>query len=168
MSSLRPILSKSAGPDLLRRVKLGRCLDTLPERLTLAHSQNLSHHEFLELLLADEVTRRDTQSAQLRARTANLEPTMTLDRWDDTTNVTYDRTEASSAPCGSSTHPTTPSSSDPSASAKPSSPLPLDMLSCAANAACTSNEPTSCSNVSKPWTQTVQVTSIVNAKGDCL
>lgn len=77
---------------LLRRVKLGRCLDTLPERLTLAHSQRLSHHEFLELLLSDEVTRRDTQSAQLRARTANLDPVMTLDRWDDTTKITYDRT----------------------------------------------------------------------------
>lgn len=42
---------------LLRRVKLGRCLDTLPERLTLARQQQLTHHEFLELLLADEVTR---------------------------------------------------------------------------------------------------------------
>ena len=51
---------------LLRRVKLGRCLDTLPERLTLAHQQQLSHHEFLELVLADEVTRRDTTSALLR------------------------------------------------------------------------------------------------------
>ncbi len=77
---------------LLRRVKLGRCLDTLPERLTLAHQQSLSHHEFLELLLADEVTRRDTQSAQLRARTAGLDPAMTLDQWDDTAKVTYDRT----------------------------------------------------------------------------
>jgi len=76
---------------LLRRVKLGRCLDTLPERLTLAHQQKLSHHEFLELVLADEVTRRDVASAQLRARTAGLDPTMTLDRWDDTTNVSYDR-----------------------------------------------------------------------------
>jgi DNA replication protein DnaC len=77
---------------LLRRVKLGRCLDTLPERLTLAHQQKLSHHEFLEVLLADEVTRRDVQSAQLRARTAGLDPAMTLDRWDDTARVTYDRT----------------------------------------------------------------------------
>jgi DNA replication protein DnaC len=77
---------------LLRHVKLGKCLDTLPERLTLAHQQKLTHHEFLELLLADEVTRRDTTSAALRARTAGLDPTMTLERWDDTANVTYDRT----------------------------------------------------------------------------
>lgn len=77
---------------LLRRVKLGRCLDTLPERLTLARQQQLTHHEFLELLLADEVTRRDTQSALLRAKTAGLDASMTLDRWDDTAKITYDRT----------------------------------------------------------------------------
>ena len=78
--------------SLLRRVKLGRCLDTLPERLTLAHQHKLTHHEFLELLLADEVTRRDTQSAILRAKTAGLDPEMLLDRWDDTAKITYDRT----------------------------------------------------------------------------
>ena len=66
--------------------------DTLPERLTLAYQQQLTHHEFLELLLADEVTRRDTQSALLRAKTAGLDPAMLLDRWDDTAKITYDRT----------------------------------------------------------------------------
>ena len=48
---------------LLRRVKLGRCLDTLPERLALAQTGGLGHAEFLELVLADEVTRRETTSA---------------------------------------------------------------------------------------------------------
>jgi len=48
---------------LLRRVKLGRCLDTLPERLALAHTGGLGHAEFLDLVLADEVTRRETTSA---------------------------------------------------------------------------------------------------------
>ena len=76
---------------LLRRVKLGRCLDTLPERLALAQTGQMDHAEFLELVLADEVTRRETTSADRRAKTAGLDPTMTLDRWDDTTNITYDR-----------------------------------------------------------------------------
>ncbi|MDP9464661.1 MAG: ATP-binding protein [Actinomycetota bacterium] len=76
---------------LLRRVKLGRCLDTLPERLALAHTGGLGHAEFLELVLADEVSRRETTSADRRAHAAGLDPTMTLDRWDDTTNITYDR-----------------------------------------------------------------------------
>lgn len=76
---------------LLRRVKLGRCLDTLPERLALATTAGMGHAEFLELVLSDEVTRRETTSADRRARTAGLDPTMTLDRWDETTKITYDR-----------------------------------------------------------------------------
>ena len=78
--------------SLLRRVKLGKALDTLPERLALARSRNLGHAEFLELVLADEVTRRDTHSADLRARTAGLDPAMRLENWDDTADVTYDHT----------------------------------------------------------------------------
>jgi DNA replication protein DnaC len=76
---------------LLRRVKLGRCLDTLPERLALATTGGMGHAEFLELVLADEVTRRETTSADRRAKAAGLDPEMTLDRWDDTANITYDR-----------------------------------------------------------------------------
>ena len=76
--------------SLLRRVKLGKTLDTLPERLTLARTSKLSHAEFLELVLADEVARRDHQSAGLRARTAKLDPTMTLEAWDGDAAVTYD------------------------------------------------------------------------------
>ena len=51
---------------VLRAVKLGRCLDTLPERLALARAREMSHAEFLELVLSDEVTRRETTSAALR------------------------------------------------------------------------------------------------------
>jgi hypothetical protein len=50
---------------LLRAVKLGRSLDTLPDRLALAKANQLSHTEFLELVLSDEVTRRDTHSARV-------------------------------------------------------------------------------------------------------
>ena len=66
---------------LLRRLKLGRCLDTLPERLTLARGQSLPHQDFLMLLLSDEVTRRDQASAELRGRAAGLDPTMRLGGW---------------------------------------------------------------------------------------
>ena len=44
---------------VLRQVKLGRCLDTLPERLALAKQRSMGHAEFLELVMSDEVTRRD-------------------------------------------------------------------------------------------------------------
>ena len=75
----------------LRRLKLGRLVDTLPERLALAKTNKLSHAEFLHVVLSDEVTRRDATSADRRARTAGLDPTMTLQHWDPTAAVTYDR-----------------------------------------------------------------------------
>ncbi len=87
-------LAPEVSPELkalLRRVKLGRCLDTLPERLALARTRQLGHAEFLELVLADEVSRRESTSADRRSRTAGLDPTMTLDRWDDTAKVHYDQ-----------------------------------------------------------------------------
>lgn len=88
--SVTPILD----PELtttLRQLKLGRLLDTLPERLALAKTNKLSHAEFLAVVLADEVTRRDASSAGRRARSAGLDPAMTLGHWDDTANVAYDR-----------------------------------------------------------------------------
>ena len=74
----------------LRRLKLGQIITTLPERLTLAKTNKLAHAEFLQILLSDEVQRRDASSATLRARTAGLDPTMTLEAWDPTATVAYD------------------------------------------------------------------------------
>lgn len=51
----------------------------------------MGHAALLELVLADEVTRRENTSAARRAKTAGLDPTMTLDRWDNTAKITYDR-----------------------------------------------------------------------------
>ena len=83
------------GPDLvktLRALKLGGLRDSLPERLALARQRKMGHAAFLELLLADEVSRRDSRSAMLRAKTAGLDPSMRLDTWDDTADLRYDRT----------------------------------------------------------------------------
>ena len=77
--------------ELMRRLKLGRLLDTLPERLALARTGHLAHHDFLEMLLADEVARRDRQATTLRAQRAGLDPHMVLEAWDDTSPVAYDR-----------------------------------------------------------------------------
>jgi DNA replication protein DnaC len=74
----------------LRVLKLGKMLDTLPERLTLARQQQLPHADFLQLVLADEVSRRDAKSASLRARAAGLDPMMRLDTWDETATIRYD------------------------------------------------------------------------------
>ena len=90
MSAPAPTVSPEL-KALLRRVKLGKVLDTLPERLALARTGSMAHAEFLELVLADEVTRRETSSAMVRAKTAGLDPTMCLENWDDTAEVTFDR-----------------------------------------------------------------------------
>lgn len=91
----KAIVKEPISPDLkrvLRQLKLSPMLDTLPERLILANQQHLSHVAFLELVLADEATRRDTTSAARRARTAGLDPGMRLDTWDESAGVRYDRT----------------------------------------------------------------------------
>jgi DNA replication protein DnaC len=87
-------LADPVSPDLkrhLRTLKLGQLLATLPDRLTLARQQKLPHADFLELLLADEVTRRENGSAARRARAAGLDPQMRLDTWDTTAAVRYDQ-----------------------------------------------------------------------------
>jgi DNA replication protein DnaC len=89
MSITPPLLPELTAT--LRRLKLGQLVDTLPERLALAKTNKLSHAEFLQIVLADEVGRRDTTSAGRRARAAGLDATMTLAAWDDTAAVTYDR-----------------------------------------------------------------------------
>lgn len=76
---------------VLRRLKLGQMLDTLPERLTLARQGPLPHADFLEMVLTDEITRRDRASASVRARAAHLDPTMVVEAWDDTAKVSFDR-----------------------------------------------------------------------------
>jgi len=81
-------------PDLrkvLRRLKLSRLLDTLPERLALARQQKMPHQDFLLLVLQDEATRRDTQAATLRAQKAQLDPAHQIENWDETAKVSFDR-----------------------------------------------------------------------------
>ncbi len=82
------------GADLtrtLRALKLSGLNHTLPERLALARQQHLSHAAFLELVLCDELGRRESRSATLRAAKAGLDPTMRLDNFDDQPDLTYDR-----------------------------------------------------------------------------
>src|ERR1700681_3821902 len=81
-------------PDLkvvLRRLKLSRMLDTMPERLVLARQQKMPHQDWLLLVLSDEATRRDSLAVSLRAQKAHLDPTMHLESWDTTAKVSFDR-----------------------------------------------------------------------------
>ena len=77
---------------VMRRLKLSRILDTLPERLTLARQQKMPHQDFLLLVLQDEASRRDGQAAGLRAQKGQLDPKAQLEAWDETANVSFDKT----------------------------------------------------------------------------
>lgn len=84
----------SISPDLktiLRRLRLSRILDTLPERLVLARQQKMPHQDWLLLILSDEATRRDSLAVTLRVQKAHLDPNMHLEAWDPTAKVTFDR-----------------------------------------------------------------------------
>src|SRR5512143_1287356 len=82
------------GADLLRllkTLKLGALADTLLERAALARQHKLSHIGFLQTLLADEVSRRESRSAALRAAKAGLDPTMRFDTWTAHDDLRYAR-----------------------------------------------------------------------------
>lgn len=77
--------------QVLRNLKLSAVCDTLPERIALATTSHMAYQEFLTMILADEVERRDRAGAASRARTARLDATMVLEAWDDTTESVFDR-----------------------------------------------------------------------------
>jgi DNA replication protein DnaC len=82
-------------PDLktvLRRLKLSRMLDTLPERLVVARQQKLAYQDFLLVALGDEASRREALGVTLRVQRAHLDPAMHLEAWDATAKVTFDQT----------------------------------------------------------------------------
>ncbi|HEY5658561.1 MAG TPA: IS21-like element helper ATPase IstB [Myxococcota bacterium] len=76
---------------LLRRLKLSKMLDTLPERMVLARQRKMPHQDFLVTVLGDEVSRRDSNAVTIRTQRAHLDPTMHLEAWDETAGVTYDQ-----------------------------------------------------------------------------
>jgi DNA replication protein DnaC len=75
----------------LKKLKLGKLIDTLPERLTLATKSKMGYQEMLLLVLHDEIDRRESTATTRRARDAGLEPDMVMERWDDSAKVTFDR-----------------------------------------------------------------------------
>jgi DNA replication protein DnaC len=88
------VTTETISPDLktvMRRLKLSRMLDTLPDRFTLARQQKMPHQDFLLLVLADEASRRDGLASALRAQRAHLDPSMQLEAWDESSKVTLDK-----------------------------------------------------------------------------
>jgi DNA replication protein DnaC len=90
MATTTPVLN----PELvtaLKRLKLGRIAETLPERLVLADKQQMTFDDLLLLTFTDEIARRDSTAADLRAREAGLDTAMRLELWDKTAKVSLDK-----------------------------------------------------------------------------
>lgn len=77
--------------SVLKKLKLGQVLATLPERLVLAKKQDMSAEETLLLVLSDEVSRRESTATARRAHKAGLDAEMTLERWDPSAKVRLDK-----------------------------------------------------------------------------
>lgn len=75
----------------LKRLRLGRMLDSLAERITLAERDSTPFQDLMLALLVDEIGRRQNNAAAMRARDAGIDPDMVFERWDKTAKVTYDR-----------------------------------------------------------------------------
>ena len=76
---------------LLKRLKLGAMLDTLPERLALARRDQLDYAAFLQILLTDEVTRRDNRNLEVRLQKAGFEEICRLEDFDWNAGIKLDR-----------------------------------------------------------------------------
>ena len=75
----------------MKSLRLGQQLPTIADRIALARKQKLDVEDFLLMLFSDEVARRKSHSTLRRAQKAGLDPEMVLERWDETSEVHYDK-----------------------------------------------------------------------------
>lgn len=81
-------------PSLLfcvKKLKLSGILSTLPERLDYAQKTKLSFQDFLELILQDEIQRREHSNLSLRIQKAGFEEQCTFEQFDWNAPISFDR-----------------------------------------------------------------------------
>jgi DNA replication protein DnaC len=76
---------------VLKRLKLSPMLATLPDRVAYARHEKLDYTQFLELVLSDEVERRDQKHVTTRLTVAGFEEECTLERFDWSANIRIDK-----------------------------------------------------------------------------
>lgn len=76
---------------VLKRLRLSGLLLTLVDRCAYAKKTKLSYQEFLELILQDEIDRRDQVGLQLRLTRAQFEEEQTFESFNWEAPVTFDR-----------------------------------------------------------------------------
>ncbi len=76
---------------VLKRLRLSGILLTLTDRCAYGQKTKLSYQEFLELVLQDEIDRRDQVGLNLRLQRAQFEEEQTFENFDWDAPVTFDR-----------------------------------------------------------------------------
>ncbi|MCA9759203.1 MAG: IS21-like element helper ATPase IstB [Candidatus Eisenbacteria bacterium] len=76
---------------VLKRLKLSGVLDTLPDRAAYAKKTSLPLTDFLELILQDEIDRREEKNLSLRLRKATFDDVRSLEDFDWDAPITFDR-----------------------------------------------------------------------------
>ena len=76
---------------LLKRLQVGAVLNTLPETVALARREQLDYASFLQIILTDEINRRDHRRLELRLQRAGFEQTCRLEDFDWSASITLDR-----------------------------------------------------------------------------
>jgi DNA replication protein DnaC len=76
---------------VLKRLKLSGILATLPDRLAYCRKEKFDYTQFLELILSDEVERRDHIRIANRLRDAGFEEECTLERFDWSAKIRIDK-----------------------------------------------------------------------------
>jgi DNA replication protein DnaC len=77
---------------VLKRLKLSGVLPTLPDRIAYAQKTKLPELDLLELILQDEIDRRDHTNLSLRLDRAGFDEEQTLEGFDWDAPITFDRT----------------------------------------------------------------------------
>jgi DNA replication protein DnaC len=75
----------------LKKLRLSGVLNTLPERGSYARTQKLSYGDFLELVLNDEIERRQQGTIARKMKSALLDQEQTFERFDWEASITVDR-----------------------------------------------------------------------------
>lgn len=76
---------------LLKALRLSGILSTLPDRVSYAAGNKLTHQEFLELVLSDELERRRHGALERRLQHAGVNRDQVMERFDWDAKITLDR-----------------------------------------------------------------------------
>jgi len=83
--------SKQSLKSVLKRLRLSGILSTLPDRVAYARKAKLEMQDFLELVLQDEIDRREQNNLAVRIEKATFEEVRSLEDFDWDAPITFDR-----------------------------------------------------------------------------